>query len=278
MPKNKVGERVGGGILVVFVVGISTAVPAIILWLAYGYQWWLGLILETFFCYQLLAAKSLRDESMKVYKELKKDDLSGARYAVSMIVGRDTQSLTSEGVAKAAVETIAENASDGVIAPLFYMMIGGAVFGYCYKAINTMDSMIGYKNDKYQYFGTCAAKLDDVVNYIPARLAAWFMILAAPLLHLDGKAAHKIYKRDRYNHPSPNSAQTEAVMAGALNIQLAGDAWYFGHLHHKPTIGDAKREIVYEDISAANNLMYGTALLAALVFAAVRGMIMLFFF
>jgi len=187
-----------------------------------------------------------------------------------MIVGRDTKSLSVEGMTKATVETIAENASDGVLAPLFYMMLGGAVLGYCYKSINTMDSMVGYKNDKYRYFGTCAAVLDDVVNYIPARISGWIMILSAYIQKFHGANAKKIFHRDRYNHASPNSAQTEAVMAGALDIQLAGNAYYFGKLYEKPTIGDAIRPIEIEDIYRANRLLYGTATCAVIILGCVR--------
>lgn len=269
-PKNKAGERIAGLFLVIVIIGFSTAVPLMILYFAYRYQLWLGLLLETFMCCQLLATKSLKTESMKVYQELKKDDIEQARYTVSMIVGRDTKNLSAEDVTKATVETIAENASDGVLAPLFYMMLGGAVMGYCYKAINTMDSMVGYKNDKYRYFGTCAAVLDDVVNYIPARISGWIMILSAYVQKFHGANAKKIFLRDRYNHASPNSAQTEAVMAGALDIQLAGNAYYFGKLYEKPTIGDAIRPIEIEDICRANRLLYGTAICAVVILGCVR--------
>lgn len=268
--QNKGGERAAGTLLVLVIVLVSAAVPFGILYLAYGWNPWLGLTLETFMCYQLLATRSLRDESKKVYDALQTGDLEKSRYAVSMIVGRDTQSLTEEGVTKAAVETVAENTSDGIIAPLFYMMIGGAVGGFAYKAINTMDSMVGYKNEKYQFFGTPAALLDDVVNYIPARLSAWLMILGAFLLKMNGKNAKKIYLRDRYQHASPNSAHTEAVMAGALEIQLAGDAWYFGELHKKPFIGDPIRKVEKEDILRSHKLMYMTGALALVIFGFVR--------
>ena len=209
------------------------------------------------------ATKCLKVESMKVYKALKKDDLEGARYAVSMIVGRDTQVLDATGVAMAAVETVAENTSDGVIAPLIYLAIGGPILGFMYKAINTMDSMVGYKNDKYMYFGRCAAKLDDVVNYIPARISALLMIAVSflPGKAYDGKGAWRIWRRDRRKHASPNSAQTEAVCAGSLGVQLAGDASYFGKIVKKPTIGDAHRPVEYEDIKRANGLLYRTAIL-----------------
>ncbi|MDD2979665.1 MAG: adenosylcobinamide-phosphate synthase CbiB [Hespellia sp.] len=266
LPKNKWGERAGGAILVLTVLFVSIGVPFFLLRLAYGIHVVCGIVLETFFCYQLLATKSLRDESMKVYAALEKENLPEARYAVSMIVGRDTNSLDEEGVTKAAVETIAENTADGVIAPLFYMMIGGAVGGFAYKAVNTMDSMVGYKNERYQCFGTVAAKLDDVANFIPARLAAVLMTAASFLLGMDGRNAWKIFCRDRYQHKSPNSAQTEAVMAGALDVELAGNAFYFGKLCEKPSIGDGLRRIEAEDIRRANRLLYGTAVLAVLVF------------
>lgn len=249
------------------------AVPGGILYLAYHLSFYLGLAVESFMCYQILATKSLKVESDRVYQELQSGDITRARKAVSMIVGRDTQNLTAEGVTKAAVETVAENTSDGVIAPLFYMVIGGAVLGFGYKAVNTMDSMVGYKNEKYQYFGTVAAKFDDVVNYIPARLSAWIMILAAAITHMDWKHAKKIFLRDRYNHKSPNSAQTESVMAGALDVQLAGDAWYFGKLCPKPTIGDAIQKIEPEDIRRSHTLLYGTAVLALVLFEGVKALV-----
>ena len=247
------------------VVTVSTGVPAVILSVAYKYFWQLGFALESFWCYQILATKSLKVESDRVYIALKNKGLEAGRKAVSMIVGRDTQNLTEEGVTKAAVETVAENTSDGVIAPLFYMLIGGAVLGFTYKAINTMDSMVGYKNDKYQWFGTAAAKLDDVVNFIPARVSAVLMIAASYLTGMDGKNAARIFRRDRFNHKSPNSAQTEAVMAGALDVQLAGDAWYFGKLHKKPTIGDPVREMELLDIRRSHKLLYGTAMLGLIL-------------
>ena len=248
------------------VVTVSTGVPAVILSVAYKYFWQLGLALESFWCYQIFATKSLKVESDRVYIALKDKGLEAGRKAVSMIVGRDTQNLTEEGVTKAAVETVAENTSDGVIAPLFYMLIGGAVLGFTYKAINTMDSMVGYKNDKYQWFGTAAAKLDDVVNFIPARVSAVLMILAAYLIGMDGKNAWKIYLRDKRKHASPNSAQSEAVCAGALDVQLAGDAVYFGKVYKKDYIGDAIRKIEPEDILRAGKLMYMTTILMMVVF------------
>ena len=274
VPDTEKGLLAGGVLLVVLVTGFSTAVPVVLLWSAHMFSPWLCLALESIMCYQLLATKSLKTESMKVYKELVKSDLKGARYAVSMIVGRDTERLTEEGVAKAAVETVAENTSDGIIAPMIFMAIGGAAGGFFYKSVNTMDSMVGYKNDRYLYFGRCAALFDDVLNYIPARISAWLMIAASGVIGLDRKNARKIYLRDRYNHASPNSAHTEAVMAGALRVQLAGDAWYFGKLHKKKFIGDPYRPVVPEDIRTANRLLYATAVLAIAVFTGLKALIL----
>lgn len=258
-------KKVAGGILVILVLLPSVLVPMLILYAAERIHPYVRLAAEIVLCYQMLAMKSLRVESMKVYHALRKQDIEGARQAVSMIVGRDTEKLSEEGITKAAVETVAENTSDGVIAPLIYMALFGACGAFFYKAVNTMDSMIGYKNDKYIYLGMIAAKLDDVVNYIPARLSALFMIVVSGVLGMNAKQAWRIYKRDRYQHASPNSAQTEAVCAGALSIQLAGDAYYFGELYHKPVIGDADRPVLPEDIRSANRLMYGTSILTLLV-------------
>lgn len=269
-PATQKGERMGGFLLVILICAGSALVPFGILYVAYEIHTLFGIGMETFFCYQMLAVKSLKQESMRVFEELEKGDLKGARYAVSMIVGRDTQSLDEVGVTKAAVETVAENTSDGIIAPLFYMAIGGPVLMFFYKGVNTMDSMVGYKNEKYLNFGRYAAKLDDILNYIPARISAWLMIAGTRLLGFDSKNAVKIFKRDRYNHASPNSAQTEAVMAGALDIQLAGNAYYFGKLCEKPTIGDAIRPVEKKDIPKANQLLYVSAALGTGIFAVIR--------
>ena len=269
-PKTKDGEQKAGFVLVVLVCGISVFTVWGLMKLAYDLNFWCGFLLEVIMCYQLFAVRSLKDESMKVYKELVKSDLEASRKAVSMIVGRDTQSLTVEGVTKAAVETIAENTSDGTLAPMLYMFIGGPVLGWFYKAVNTMDSMVGYKNEKYIHFGRYAAKFDDVMNYIPARLCGLLMIFASYILKMDWKNAKKIFLRDRFNHASPNSAQTEAVMAGALRIQLAGDAWYFGKRYEKPTIGDALRPVEIEDIPRANRLLYATAIVSFIIFGIVQ--------
>ena len=259
-----------GAVLWVCIAGISFLLPLGLLILAQKIHPVLRFVLETFWCYQIIAARCLCKESVKVYDRLKADDLPGARRAVSMIVGRDTENLSVEGVTKAAVETVAENTSDGVTAPLIYMLIGGAPLGFLYKAVNTMDSMLGYKNDKYLYFGRIPAKMDDVFNYIPSRVTALFMIVAAFFCGMDGKNAWRIYRRDRRKHASPNAAQTEAVCAGALRVRLAGDAVYFGKLYKKEFIGDSLRPIEPEDIKRTGRLMYVTAVLMLIVFGAVK--------
>ena len=275
-PKTAGGELAAGVVLVVLTLCIPTGVTALLMWGCALVSPWLALAVETVLSYQLLAAKSLRVESGKVYQALKAGDLPAARYAVSMIVGRDTERLDEAGVAKAAVETVAENASDGVIAPLIFLAIGGAPLGMAYKAVNTMDSMVGYKNDKYLYFGRAAARLDDVLNLIPARVAGVLMCLGAAASGYDGRNAWRIFKRDRKNHKSPNSAHTEAACAGALQLQLAGPSYYFGKLVDKPTIGDDQRPVEPLDILRAGRILYATAFLAMLLFCGVPLMILLF--
>ncbi|MCD8120402.1 MAG: adenosylcobinamide-phosphate synthase CbiB, partial [Lachnospiraceae bacterium] len=314
MSKETAGKNSGesknqtlrGGILVLLVLLPSVALPFLILAFAYRIHPGLGLLAESIFCYQMLAARCLEVESKKVYTALKAGDTEGARYAVSMIVGRDTERLDAQGITRAAVETVAENTSDGEIAPLFYMFLFGAVGGFFYKAVNTMDSMIGYKNEKYRTFGTCAARLDDVLNFLPSRLAALLMIFFAFLekktaengrrkaeknpgeniaeqdlkraetVGISGRNAFRIWRRDRLKHASPNSAQTESACAGALGVQLAGDAWYFGKPVRKETLGDADREIEYEDILRAHRLMYGTSALMLVLGTAVSTIFVIF--
>ena len=256
LPKTPQGELLGGAI-VAFCLPVGTfLLTGLVCWGAARLHPLLGLAVQMFWCGQALAARGLVQESTNVYKELKKPDLPGARKAVSRIVGRDTAELTAEGVTKAAVETVAENASDGVIAPLLYMLIGGAPLALTYKAINTMDSMLGYKNEKYLYFGRVPAKLDDVANYLPSRLAGLLWVAASALTGNSARGAWKIWRRDRRRHASPNSAQTESACAGALGVQLAGPAYYFGQYYPKLTIGDALRPIEPEDILRANRMMY----------------------
>lgn len=266
------------GMLLAFTVIFATfAISVIIIVAAYSINLYAGVIAEAVMTWQILATKCLRVESMRVYDALRTDGVDAGRRAVSMIVGRDTSVLDAAGVTRAAVETIAENTSDGVISPMLFTAIGGPVLGFVYKAVNTMDSMLGYKNDKYMYFGRFAARLDDVVNFIPARISAYLMIAAAFIggRQFDGKNAYRIFKRDRFNHASPNSAQTESVCAGALRVQLAGDAVYFGKLVKKKYIGDGLREIEYEDIKRANRLMYITAFLCELLSVAVMSLVLI---
>ncbi|MEJ8735012.1 adenosylcobinamide-phosphate synthase CbiB [Mediterraneibacter sp. ICN-202921] len=266
---------IGGGFLWVSVVLVSTGIPCLLLLLAGKIHPVFAFCLETFWCYQLLAAASLRKESKKVYEKLTKGTLAEARKAVSMIVGRDTEALDEKGVIKAAVETVAENTSDGEVAPLIFLLLGGAPLGFFYKAVNTMDSMVGYKNEKYLYLGRIPAKLDDVMNFIPARVSAVIMILSSFLLRMDGKNAYKVYKKDRRKHASPNAAQTESVCAGALDIELAGDAFYFGKRVHKETIGIPYREPEAEDIVRAGKLLYMTAFLTLLILGGGKACVLL---
>ena len=258
-PKTPKGERIAGGVLWLAVVSITAGLSWSLLKLGYWVSPWLGLALQTLMTAQILATKSLKTESMKVYTALKNGTLTCARQAVSMIVGRDVEHLDEAGVARAAVETVAENTSDGILAPLFYLAIGGPVLGFFYKAVNTMDSMLGYVEPPYRDFGYVSAKMDDVFNFLPARLSALLMLAAGTLLGMDGKNGWKIFRRDRFNHASPNSAQTESVCAGLMGLRLGGDAWYHGQLHKKKFIGDDLRPIQAEDIPAACRLLYGTA-------------------
>jgi adenosylcobinamide-phosphate synthase len=274
-PRNEKKERTEGTYLVFAVLLVTGLCVVGILTFAYLLHPAVGVIVESVMTYQILATKCLKVESMRVYTCLKKGDLPAARQAVSMIVGRDTANLDETGVAKAAIETVAENTSDGVIAPMLYTALFGPILGFLYKAVNTMDSMVGYKNDKYLFFGRTAAKLDDVVNYIPARISAWLLIVAAsfPDREFSGREAYRIFRRDRYQHASPNSAQTEAACAGALGIQLAGDAYYFGKKVEKPYIGDAIRPVEAEDIRRVNRLMYRAAWICEIACLAVMAAI-----
>ena len=274
-PKTDGGEIAAGGVLWVLVVVICTALPAGILYLCHRISPWLRLTVESIMCWQILATKSLKDESMKVYTALESGDLEKSRHAVSMIVGRDTARLDDTGVTRAAVETVAENTSDGVVAPMLFLALGGAPLGFFYKAVNTMDSMLGYVEPPYKNIGLVPAKMDDLANFIPSRLSALLMIAAGFLLGFDAKNGWQIFRRDRFNHASPNSAQTESVCAGLLGVRLAGDAWYHGVLHKKKYIGDANREITHRDIILVCRLLYLTAFLTLLLCTLVKGIIIL---
>lgn len=268
-PKTPRGERTAGAVMALLVAGISALVGMLLLSLAWTVHPWAYFALSAFLCWQCFAARCLMTESKKVVHALQREGLDAGRRQVAMLVGRDTENLTGEQVVKATVETVAENTSDGVVAPLFWMALLGAVGGLFYKAVNTMDSMVGYKNERYLHFGRFAAKLDDAVNFIPARLSAVAMIGAAFLLGMDGQNAVRIWRRDRRRHASPNSGQTESVCAGALGVQLGGNASYFGVLHEKPTLGDPLRPVEGADVDRACKLMYGTSVLLLLVYGVI---------
>ena len=270
LPKNKTGEILAGGILWLIVTTVSSGVPVLILYFAGRIHPWLAAALESVMCWQILAVRSLRVETMKVYYALRQNDISKARYAVSMVVGRDTEKLDGPAVTRAAVETIAENTADGIIAPLFFMALGGAPAGFFYKAVNTMDSMLGYIEPPYKNIGLIPAKMDDIANFIPARAAAILMLIVGKFQKLNVKNGWNIFVRDRYKHASPNSAQTEAVCAGLLGVRLAGDAWYHGMLHKKEFIGDPLREIETEDIPRMCRLSYGTSFLMLVISCLIR--------
>ena len=269
-PRTPGGERTAGVFLVLLVLLVTGGVSWGLLWLFTWIHPALGFLLTVLWCYQIPATRCLWNEAVKVRKALETKPLDEARTAIGYLVGRDTQALSAEGVTKACVETVAENTTDGVVAPLIFLMIGGPVLGLLYKAVNTMDSMVGYRNDRYRYFGTAGARLDDVCNYIPARLTALVMVLSTGLTGLSAKNAFRIWRRDRRKHTSPNSAQTESVCAGALGVELAGDASYFGEIHHKPTIGDPLRPIEPRDIDRTCRLMAVTALLTLVLLGAIR--------
>lgn len=275
-PASPKGELMAGGILAVFVPAAAFGVSYGILTLCGMVSFWLRLCVETLFCYQIFAAKSLKDESMRVYRYVKAGDIENSRKYLSYIVGRDTKDLSFEKIDKAVVETVAENTSDGVVAPMIFMAIGGAPLAFLYKGVNTLDSMVGYKNERYLYFGRISAKLDDVLNFIPARLTGLFMCVGAFFAGFDGRNAFRIFFRDRRNHSSPNSAHPESACAGALGIQLGGDAYYFGKLYKKKTIGDNIRPIENDDVKRAVRLMYGASLLCLIVSCGLRALISLF--
>lgn len=273
LPQTSAGERIGGAILAAILPIGTLLITGVLCFVAARIHPVLGFLLQAFWSWQALAMKGLKIESENVYRCLCDRGLTEGRRAVARIVGRDTQELSEEGVVKAAVETVAENFSDGVFAPLFYLCIGGAPLALTYKAINTMDSMIGYKNERYYYFGTAAAKLDDAANFIPSRLSALLWIAASALLRFDGKNAWKMWRRDSRNHASPNSAQTESACAGALGIQLAGPAYYFGEYYDKPTIGDVLRPAEPEDILRAGRILYAAGGLGLLLCIVGRALI-----
>lgn len=262
-PDEDKGRKLFAGVILWLVtVSISVSVPWSAVFILRRLNKWVGIVLEILLCSQLLAVRSLFAESMKVYRALKQGDTEAARLYVSMIVGRDTDKLDEAGIIRAAVETVAENTSDGVTAPIFWYVLLGLPGIFLYKASNTLDSMVGYKNERYLYFGRASARIDDLLNFIPARITGFLMGIAAGAAGFDLRNSLKIFMRDRKNHASPNSAHPEAAMAGALGLRLGGNAWYFGRLHEKPTIGDDLRPPVAEDIRNANKIMLTTAVIS----------------
>lgn len=268
-PKTPRALTVAGVLLWIIVCGVSFAVPFFLLRWLRDVNFWLGFSVEALLCWTLFARKSLADAGVHVYSALD-ESLDAGRKAVAMYVGRDTGALDKEGVIKAAVETVAENTTDGVVSPMIFMLIGGAPLGFLYKAVNTLDSMVGYHNDKYEYLGKFSARMDDVFNFIPARLTAACMIAGAGMLHLDNRNALRIYRRDRNGHKSPNAGQTESVCAGALHVQLGGDASYFGKTVKKAAFGDPDREINRGDILRSIDLMTAASVLALVLCAVIR--------
>lgn len=264
--ENKIykDKKINGLLLVLIVVSSVTVATSVVAVICLRVSFVIYIVFDAIITFYCLATKSLISESEKVSRDLVNDGINKARKSLSMIVGRDTESLDEKAVLKATVETIAENSSDGVIAPMLYLCIGGPVFGTVYKAVNTMDSMVGYKNERYGNFGFFAAKLDDIMNFIPSRIAAIISILASLLCGFDALNAFKIWRRDRLNHKSPNSAQTEAVYAGALNLKLAGGACYFGKWVEKPFIGDEIRQIEIADVHRAHKLLYVSSVISLL--------------
>lgn len=256
-------------LVVVVVMGVYYA-AAIVAAIAGSIHPYVGVAVESYLVFQLLAVRGLRDAGVKVYRRLVRFDLPGARAALAEIVSRDTGSLDQDGVARAAVESIAENASDGAVAPMFFYAVGGLPLLAAYKAINTLDSMVGYKNVRYRDFGRIAALLDDIANFIPARLTGLFFVAAAFPIRYDWRESWRIFRRDRKKHSSPNAGHPEAAVAGALGVRLGGPSFYGGLLVQKPWIGDPKRSIEAEDIVRTNRLLYAASALALLVFVWVR--------
>lgn len=272
---SKWTDLFGGFLLTVFVVFISFIIPYLLLGVLYAVNSYLGAAVEIFLCFQILALGSLKEAAMRVYSSFSLNSLDMARKEVSKIVGRDTENLTEKDVVKATVESVAENTNDGVVAPLFYMLIGGASLGMLYKAVNTLDSMIGYRNKKYNYFGRFAARLDDVLNIIPARITGFLYVAASLLSGFDYKNSYRILLRDRWNHLSPNSGYPEAAVAGALNIQLGGGSYYSGEYVEKKYIGDDNKEPDIEDIPKACMLMTFVSVLALVILIALKIAVMM---
>jgi adenosylcobinamide-phosphate synthase len=263
--KNKY-LKIGGFFLWIITVGTTYIITYLIVRVS-SIDVYLLTIVNSILIYTTLSTKCLKDEAIKIYKVLKENDLEKSRIQLSYIVGRDTKHLSKLEIIRAVVETVAENTVDGIISPMFYAFIGGAPLAMAYKAINTLDSMVGYKNEKYADIGFTSAKIDDIANFIPARITVFFMSIASLFLGYDYKSSIRIAIRDRKNHKSPNCAYPEGAIAGALEIQLGGTNTYFGESVYKPTIGDKIREIDEEDIVKTNKIMYLTSFTALIIFS-----------
>ena len=257
-------ERLGGILLLLITVAATCSVSWLLLKVAYAISPYIGFIVSVILSWNCLAARSLHLESGLVADALTAGDLLEARKYLSRIVGRDTEELEEGDIWRGAVETVAENSSDGVIAPLFFLMLGGPVLGLAYKAVNTLDSMVGYKNERYLQFGWASARFDDLVNWLPARLSGALMVMASPFAGLNIKGAWRIMLRDGRNHSSPNSGIPEAAAAGALGVQLGGANRYFGTMVEKPTIGDPLKPLDLVAWKGAMRLMYGAEVLLLL--------------
>ena len=276
-PKNKYGEFIGGLIIAVLIPSLFSGLIFALLYAAYKINFWLMIFLDSFLCYQMLAIKSLKVESDRVKNALIDGDIVGARKWLSYIVGRDTANLNEDEIIKATVETISENTSDGVVSPIFFIGIFGAPLCYFYKSVNTLDSMVGYKNNRYMYFGRASAIFDDILNYIPSRLSGIFIVISSFFCGYNYKNSWKIFLRDRKNHPSPNSAQTESATAGAIGIQLGGGGYYGGVYKEKKTIGDDLEKISASDIDKTQKMMIVASLIACIFVTACRGLVMVYF-
>lgn len=266
--KSDKGLKIAGFILWFIVVGVTLGSTFIVIQL-FKFNKIAYFLVNSILIYTTLATKCLKDESVKIYKVLKTGDIEKSRIQLSYIVGRDTTNLSEKEIVRATVETVAENTVDGIIAPLFYGFIGGAPLAMAYKAINTLDSTVGYKNEKYYYLGYASAKIDDIANYIPARIGVILLSLGSLFVGFNFKDALKIGIRDRKNHKSPNCAFPEGAVAGALGIQLGGTNIYFGKAVYKPTIGDKKREIEIEDIVRTNKIMYSSSIISVIIFTVI---------
>lgn len=264
--KSKKQLKIGGGLLWTITVGFTALVTNLILNLLCINNIFY-VIIASIILYTTLSTKCLADEAKKIYEVLKTGDIEKSRKQLSYIVGRDTTSLNENEIIRATVETVAENTVDGIISPMMYGFIGGPVLAMAYKAINTLDSMVGYKNEKYGDIGFASAKIDDIANFIPARITPFFMMIASFILGFNSKKSIKIAMRDRKNHKSPNCAYAEGAVAGALEVQLGGTNMYFGEKVYKPTIGDKDRELEAEDILRTNKIMYLTSFIALVIFS-----------